>query len=89
MNFLIRLKEKIEITIVKLNRAYGRVQEPNKFIIFLLFATSGLSTMAFGQLIEHMGIVILGYIWIIFLLSVRLWFLFFLAKKYPNAGKKK
>lgn len=89
MNFLIRLKEKIEIIVVKLNRAYGRVKEPNKFIIFLLLATSGLSTMAFGQLIEHMGVVILGYIWIIFLLSVRWWFLFSLAKKYPNAGKKK
>ena len=89
MKFLIRLKEKIEIVIVKLNRAYGRVQEPNKFIVFLFLATSGLSTMAFGQLIDHMGVVILGYIWIIFLLLIRMWFLYCLGKKYPNVGKKK
>ena len=87
MNFI--LKEKIEIGLVKTNRAYNKVQEPKRFLIVVMILLIGLLTISFGEMVDKLGFVILGMLWFVFVISLRGWVIYVLSERYPYVGKKK
>jgi len=87
MNFI--FKEKIEIGLVKINRAYNKVQEPKRFLIVVAILLIGLLTISFGEMVEHSGFMILGMLWFAFVIALRGWVIYVLSERYPYVGKKK
>jgi len=75
-NFLIR-------QLAKFHNWYAGLEEGKRFLYFLLFAMGPFVTANFFKLItDHKGFDVIAWVWIVFLIAGRMWWLQGNLKKY-------